>query len=223
MEFLLTKVLFSFLRKIPNYMELSVLLSFIVVSVGLIFVPGPNVLLIVSTSIAHGRKRGLQTVIGTTSGMAVQLTITALGTVGLINLLSNSFFWIKWVGIAYLVYLGIRHLTAFRRPSTQAPPISSSGSFLIGFLISISNPKTMLFFAAFLPQFVNPSSPSIAQVAILSSIFLFLGVVIDSMYAILADKFGLLTKNNNAQNGRNLLSGIIYLGIGFGLAVTKRT
>lgn len=79
---------------------------------GIIIIPGPNVLVVISTSLAYGRARGLQTVAGTSAAMLVQLFIAALGTAWFVSALASGFLWLKWLGVGYLFYLGIRHLLA---------------------------------------------------------------------------------------------------------------
>ncbi len=195
------------------------MLAFIVISIGIIVIPGPNVLVVVSTSITHGKVRGLQTVAGTSTAMLVQLTIAALGTSWFVSTLANGFVWLKWMGIIYLLYLGASHLLATHdRTKTQ---ISAFGSFHRGFWVSLTNPKTILFFSAFLPQFTNPAVSYQLQIAVLSSIFLFLAVVLDSGYALIAHKLLSILKSKSLNKYRHGVSGVLYLSAGTMLATTK--
>jgi len=195
------------------------ILLFILVSIGVIIVPGPNVLVIVSTCISHGRLRGLQTVAGTSTAMIVQLFIAAIGTSWFVSTLASGFFWLKWTGVLYLCYLGVNHLKSAVQ-KTEHQQISGIGSFHRGFWVSLTNPKTILFFSAFLPQFVYPSESYFSQIALLSSIFCFLAVVLDSSYALLADKLtSLLGSKFSAK--QNYLSSALYLGASATLAATK--
>ena len=119
-------------------------------------VPGPNVALIVANAVAHGRRYGLLTVAGTSAAMVPQLALTVLGMTGVLLVMAYAFEWLRWIGVAYLVYLGIR---TWRAPAVDltrvAPePRSARSIFLRGFLVSLSNPKTLLFYGAFFPQFV---------------------------------------------------------------------
>jgi len=136
-------------------MNTTLYLTFLVVSFGLIIVPGPNVLVIVSTSITHGTKRGLQTVAGTSFAMAIQLITVAVGTAWFVQLISNGLYYLKWVGVAYLLYLGLYHLRKVISSKQQETEIAASATFKRGFAVSLTNPKTLLFFSAFLPQFVT--------------------------------------------------------------------
>jgi len=113
-------------------MELASLVSFLLVSAVFIAVPGPNILVIVSTSLVSGKLRGLQTVLGTTLAMIVQLTVAALGTALLLTTLSQGLIWLKWCGFAYLLFLGISSFHAFfmRKKSYQ---LSATTSIQRGF------------------------------------------------------------------------------------------
>ena len=196
------------------------LIAFIIVSTGIIIIPGPNVLVVVSTSIAHGKQRGLQTVAGTSTAMAIQLFIAAAGTSWFVTALAEGFLWLKWLGVAYLVYLGISHLinASTAQPNKQ---ISALGSFQRGFWVSLTNPKTILFFSAFLPQFTVGSSSYLAQIVILSTIFWLLAVVLDSGYALLSNRLSRLLKNKDLPKYQDTASGLLYLGAGATLAASK--
>ncbi|MDO8272310.1 MAG: LysE family translocator [Gammaproteobacteria bacterium] len=193
---------------------------FILLSAGLIIMPGPNVLAIVSTSIAYGRVRGLQTVAGTSLAMLAQLAIAAVATAWFVEALSSGFLVLKWLGVVWLLILGMRHLrNAWRGAS--ASPLSALGSLQRGFWISLTNPKTILFFSAFLPQFVSPESAYLPQVLFLSAIFWCLAVVSDTSYALLSGWLGTLVQGRRLSRVQNGVSGMIYLGASAVLAGTK--
>lgn len=165
-------------------------LAFTFISTLFIVSPGPNVLVIVATTLGHGRGRGTTTVMGTSSAMAIQLLIAALSTSALLALVNGSLSWLQWAGVAYLAFLGLRAIRRWQRRE-QAPKLSGLGSFRRGFLVSLTNPKTILFFAAFLPQFVSESAPYLQQIALLSVWFWLLATLLDLAYVQLA---GLLRK-----------------------------
>ncbi len=196
-------------------------LTFIFISAGLIVIPGPNVLVIVSTSIAHGRKRGLQTVAGTSCAMAVQLLIAALGTGYLVTLLSSGFIWLKWLGVTYLVYLGCKHWLAIG--GTKPRDISATGSFQRGFWVSLTNPKTILFFSAFLPQFASPATAFMPQIILLSITFWLLAILFDSAYACLSHTAAALLKMDRLEVYQNGVVGALYMGAGTALALTNKS
>lgn len=196
------------------------LLAFILVSTGLIIIPGPNVLVIISTSISHGKLRGLQTVAGTSAAMLVQLGIAALGTTWLVTALATGLFWLKWLGVIYLVYLGISHI--LRSGNSVSKPLSATGSLQRGFWVSLTNPKTILFFSAFLPQFANPVQPFLPQIFLLSVIFWLLAVVLDSSYALLSSRLAGMVKSGTLAKNHHRASGLLYLGAGAALAATRQ-
>ena len=195
------------------------ILAFTLVSIGIIIIPGPNVLVAVSTSIVHGKVRGLQTVAGTSTAMLIQLVIVALGTSWFVSTLANGFVWLKWLGVIYLFYLGVSHLLDIRNAAKTQ--ISAVGTFQRGFWVSLTNPKTILFFGAFLPQFTTPAISYQLQIAALSLIFLFLAMVLDSGYALLAHKLPSILKTKNLTRYQHSASGALYLCAGTMLATTK--
>ena len=202
-------------------MTMELYLSFILVSLLVIAMPGPNILVIVSTSLTAGRVRGLQTVIGTSLAMILQLSIAALGTTGLLTLLNNGLRWLKWAGVAYLLYLAI---TAFRQMvKPQAVQVSGLGSYQKGFWVSLTNPKTIFFFSAFLPQFVNDGQNYLLQISLLSATFWVLAVVIDSSYALMSAKARVLLSNPRFQKLQNGLTGTLYLSASALLASSNRS
>src|SRR5205807_5451058 len=129
----------------------------LLITLVLILIPGPIVTLVIATSASKGLRAGLVTVAGTSAGNAVLLAAIALG---LSWILSNALGWfemLRWIGAAYLIWLGIQ---AWRGAAGGAPlPPSDRVHFWRGFLVALSNPKTIAFFTAFLPQFVDPSLP----------------------------------------------------------------
>lgn len=196
-------------------------MTFLIIAFGLIIIPGPNVIVIVSTSVVHGKIRGLQAVAGTSCAMIVQLLVAALGTTWFVTAVSDGLKWLKWLGVVYLVFLGIKQLRASLGGSSQSP-LSSVGSFQRGFWISLTNPKTILFFSAFLPQFVSAQQPYLPQVAVLSVIFWLMAVVLDSMYALLSGQLAILAKANPNSRFAGILSGSLFIGAGAALAAVGR-
>ena len=203
-------------------MDLMLFISFIVVSVGLIVIPGPNVLLIISTSISHGKARGLQTVAGTSVGLCIQLTVAALGTTWFVNALAQGFQYLKWFGIAYLAYLGLTHLYKACQREIRQTEVGTTSTFGRGFFVSLTNPKTILFFSAFLPQFITPNAAYGPQIIVLSLTFLVLAVLLDSCWALLAGKFQSIFRTPNLQRLQNGISGSLYLGASAWLASIRR-
>ena len=187
----------------------------------LMLIPGPNVALICSNSIAHGVRSGLLTVAGTSSAMVVQLALTLLGMTALLSAMAGVFDVLRWAGVAYLIWLGIQ---ALRAPPTdlaaEPAPASRRAVFGRGFLISLTNPKTLLFYGAFLPQFVSDRSPALPQLVILAATFLILAVAVDSLWALTAARF----RRVLAVNGklRNRLTGSLLIGAALGLSMARK-
>ena len=203
-------------------LEWELYLAFIAASILLILIPGPNVALIIANSVAYGTRRGLLTVAGTSSAMAVQLALTALGLTTVLGMLAAMFDWLRWLGVAYLLYLGVKAWFAPAHDLTHvAAQIKSSRAiWLRGFLVSFTNPKTLLFYGAFLPQFISPHHPIGLQIALLSLTFLVLAVMLDSCWAI----FGGRTRGYLLRHGRlrNRLTGGLLIGAGLGLMLAHR-
>jgi homoserine/homoserine lactone efflux protein len=202
--------------------ELHLYLTFLAATAALMLIPGPNVGLIIANSVRFGPRYGLLTVAGTASAMLVQLVPTVLGLNAMLVLLATWFEWIRWLGVAYLVFLGIRQWRARPAPiATSAPPARSVAALVgRGFTVSLVNPKTLLFYGAFFPQFIRTDAPVLPQTLILSASFLVLAVLIDSSWALLAGRarFALSAR----VRLRNRLSGGVLIGAGLGLALARR-
>lgn len=176
------------------------ILAFALIAFGVIAIPGPNVLVVASTSVTSGKVRGLQTATGTSTAMIIHLLIAAPGLSWLVTQLSAGFHWLKWIGIAYLVFLAVTGLVALRKHGTAR--VSAAGSFRRGFWIALSNPKTILFFCAFAPQFINSTDGYYGQIALLSVTFWLLVVIRDTGYALLAHTITSFIKSRNVTDGQ---------------------
>lgn len=195
------------------------LILFVMVASAVIVIPGPNVMVIVATTLAHGRRRGLQTVAGTSTAMLIQLAVAALATAWLVAVLATGFVWLKWCGVVYLLVLGLNLLLS--NGDGRETGVSGLGTFQRGFWVSLTNPKTILFFSAFLPQFVSPSEPFLLQIALLSLIFWVLAVLLDSCYALLAARL-VHWLQGRSPNFTRRFSGLFYLGAGAVLARVEK-
>jgi homoserine/homoserine lactone efflux protein len=204
-------------------LSVQLYLAFVAATVILILIPGPNVALIVANSVAHGSRYGLITVAGTSSAVIIQLLLTVGGMTTFLTVMANWFEWLRWIGVAYLIYLGIR---AWRAPPvdlTQArpEPRSARAIYLRGFLVSLANPKTLLFYGAFFPQFVSVGGDLTSQLTLLALTFLFLAVTLDGSWALLAGRFRAVLAVNGKL--RNRLTGSLLIGAGAGLALARRS
>ena len=197
------------------------LIAFIFIAIALIIIPGPNVLVIVSTSLAHGKAHGLRTVAGTSVAMLFQLVIAAIGTGWVVVAISDGLFWLKWAGVLYLIYLGVSTLCAAGAEDDSVT--SDNGhTFFRGFWVSLLNPKTIVFFSAFLPQFVSAEGSYVEQIVLLSAIFWSIAVVLDSGYALLASALRCWLGSPVTMRTQKSLSGLLYIGAGAALALVNK-
>ena len=142
-------------------MNLELFLAFVLATIVMIIIPGPSVLLTVAHAMAFGTRRALVTLAGIVSGISVQLAATLIGMTSFMLFLAEWFELLRWAGVAYLVYLGLQQWLS--KPEAAGPAASAGRSgrslFAQGFLVTVTNPKSMVFLAAFFPQFVDPAAP----------------------------------------------------------------
>jgi threonine/homoserine/homoserine lactone efflux protein len=204
--------------------EGSQLYLFAVAALALLLVPGPAVLYITARSASQGRVAGLVSVLAIETANFTQVVAAALGLAAILYSSAMAFNIVKYLGAAYLIYLGINKLFFSKDKGTEETiaPESLWRIYWQGFAVNILNPKTALFFFAFLPQFVNPGRGSATtQTLMLGAIFVGLAIVTDSMYALLASSMaGKLKGNKNFQKGGRTFAGLIYIGLGIATALT---
>jgi homoserine/homoserine lactone efflux protein len=202
-------------------MPLSLYLGFLATSLVLMVIPGPNVALIVANSLAHGTRYGLMTVAGTSTGIATHLIATFFATASLFTLLASSFEYLRWLGAAYLLVLGVRTWRQQHDDFAVAPqPRSLRLIFLRGVAISLTNPKVLFFYGAFFPQFIAADKPIAPQLLALTSTFLVLAIVFDSGWAILAGRLRGVVAGYTRL--RHRLTGGVLIAAGLGLATARR-
>lgn len=158
--------------------------SFLLISCLIIVVPGPNVTLIIATSMQQGIRSGLMIVLGTTIAQGIQISLVVLGLTWLVTSYGLLFEIIRYAGVVYLIYLGIR--TWRSAPNTPTTFPSDSKMVRRGFLVGLANPKSLTFFAAFFPQFIDTTSTSTPQFIILAISYLMLAFILDLGYAVLS-------------------------------------
>lgn len=201
--------------------EPQVLLAFAATVTALMLIPGRNVALIVANSVAHGPRYGLLTVLGTTSAMVVQLALTAFGMSALLRGLGEGFTWLRWIGVAYLLWLGVRQwrATPAELGRVQAEPKRARAIWARAFLVSLTNPKTLFFYGAFLPQFVRPGPDLALQFAVLAASFLLIAITVDSLWAVAAGRARrLLIRHTRASNR---VSGGVLIAAAAALAAAR--
>jgi homoserine/homoserine lactone efflux protein len=194
--------------------------AFLLITLVLMLIPGPIVTLVIATSASKGMRAGFVTIAGTSSGSAVLLTVIALGLGWILNHALTWFEILRWVGAAYLIWLGIQ---AWRAAGRAEPlPPSDRIYFGRGFLVALSNPKTIAFFTAFLPQFVDPTLPVAHQLAVMCGVSVLLATVTDSGWAILAGLGRVWFMKPARAKLLGRLSGLTLIGGGLWLSLSRR-
>ena len=204
------------------------LLAFGAMSFLLIVIPGPSVLFVIGRALAHGRRAALTTVVGNTLGAYVLVAAVALGIGPIVERSAIVFTALKLAGAAYLIHLGVR---AFRERDSlstvltaDSPPRNPLRTLWDGFAVGVSNPKTIVFFAAVLPQFVDPvRGHLVVQMLTLGMIFNVIALVSDSLWGVVAsqarDWFGRSPRRLSLVGG---VGGLTMIGLGVTVALTGR-
>jgi threonine/homoserine/homoserine lactone efflux protein len=204
--------------------ELSKLYFFMGAALALLLVPGPAVLYITTRSASQGRMAGIVSVLAIETANFIQAAAAALGLSAILVSSALAFDVVKYLGAAYLIYLGIRKLLVLDNGSDDEAVKQESLSRIYwqGFAVNILNPKTALFFFAFLPQFIDPSKGNvIVQNLMLGAIFVGMAIITDSMYALLASSLAQkLTGSHRFQKGQRYFAGLVYIGLGITTALT---
>ena len=204
-------------------MELPIYFGFVVATAIMIALPGPSVLLTVAHSISFGWQRSLATVAGETMGIAVQLIIAAVGLTSLLNVVAEAIEWLRWAGAAYLVYLGIKQWRSARQPlALAASSVSKKNLFVQGMVTTILNPKSLIFIAAFLPQFIDASHPLSVQFAIIVPTFLAITFSVTSVWALVAGNASGFLQSRHALRPVLQTAGGLMILAGMGLAIARR-
>jgi threonine/homoserine/homoserine lactone efflux protein len=206
-------------------MSFQLWLAFVAASAVLLIIPGPTILTVISYSVAHGRKANIPLVAAVALGDSTALVLSLLG---LGSLLAASAFWftaVKWAGGLYLVYLGIKLLRAGATdagPSHDAAPASAARLFLNTYAVTALNPKGIIFFIAFLPQFLVPGAPVAPQLWLLAVTFVALATLNATLYAVFAGAARQLLASPRAQRSFNLCGGTLLCAAGTWALLARR-
>jgi len=202
-------------------MSLELYLAYVAACVLLAVSPGPMVALVIGNSLSHGARAGLLNVAGAQLGLALMLGGLVVGLASIVATMGWWFDWLRLAGAAYLVWLGWKLLRASGdlAPAQRARP-PRGGFFLQGLLVMLSNPKVLLFFGAFIPQFVDPRGDAAAQVVLLGATAMVIAALSDSAYALLTGRAGTLLARGRVRL-LSRLSGLTLIGGGVWLAVTR--
>ena len=215
------------MRRMP---ALETLAAFVATAIVFCLVPGPNVLYIVTRTLAEGRRAGLASVLGVWASGLVHVGLAAFGLSALLASSAVAYDVVRYAGAAYLVLLGVRALrSSAADPAPDAVEPAPVGprdgearrAFRQGFVVNLLSPKTALFFLALLPQFVDPAVGSAAvQVVVLGAVLLVIGLLNDGLYALAAGALAQRLRHRASLLERSRrLSGVVYIGLGVGAAL----
>lgn len=203
-------------------MQAELLITFVLASFLVVIVPGPMVTVIVANSLRFGTRAGLLNVVGSQVGLAVVLAVLVAGLATIMETMSWWFDWLRFAGAAYLIYLGYKMITAKGEIGEAAVEATEKPNFFLqGFLVMLSNPKTLFFYGAFIPQFLDPSSNYVNQTLFLGVIFMLVATLFDSMYAFAAGRAGNWLSRSRIRLTQRI-SGAFLLGGGVWLALARR-
>jgi threonine/homoserine/homoserine lactone efflux protein len=206
--------------------EPATLVTYVAIVIGFVFIPGPATLLTVARATSSGTKVGIATGAGIAAGDVAHTFMAIFGLSAIIATSALLFSIVKYLGAAYLVYLGIRAILE-KSPAKQtsgAPPITAAKAFRQAILAEVLNPKTALFFLAFLPQFVRPENGSVAiQLSVFGIVFVLLGLLSTVVFAVSAGGLGnFLRRNPGVLKWQGKVVGGICCALGVRLALQER-
>lgn len=202
-------------------MSLELYIAYVLTCAVIALIPGPTVTVIVANSLRHGARAGLLNVAGTQAGLALMMLILVVGLSSVIAAMGWLFEWLRWAGAAYLIWLGYKLL---RSPEAIADAEGAAqprgGFFLQGFLVLMANPKALLWFGAFIPQFVDPKGNYLAQIVGLGVTAMAVALVSDGAYAVLTGRAGAFLSRKRIRLVSRLSGGFL-IGGGIWLALTR--
>jgi threonine/homoserine/homoserine lactone efflux protein len=203
-------------------MSLQVYLAYVAACVALAILPGPIVTLVIANGLRHGTRAAFTNILGAQVGLAIVIGVVAVGLTSLMATMGYWFDWVRFAGAAYLIWLGIKLV---REPAmigaSDAPPKPPRGGFFLqGVIVLLSNPKVLIFFGAFIPQFVDMSRDHGWQIVLLGATFMVIVAVTDGVYAVLSGRARAML---SAKRARMLsrVSGGFMIGGGVGLALIR--
>jgi threonine/homoserine/homoserine lactone efflux protein len=200
-------------------MTLETWLAFALASLITVMIPGPVVVFILGRSLGGGWRAALPTVGGVALGDAVALAASLAGLGALLAASATAFTVAKWLGAAYLIWLGVK---LWRAPVGEAVALPARNAFRDAFLVTVLNPKSIAFFVAFLPQFLDPARPYLPQAALVLVTFVGLGALNALGYALLAGKLSDAVRRVSVRRAFNRVGGAMLMGAGVATAAMRR-
>ncbi|HEY5598697.1 MAG TPA: LysE family translocator [Kiloniellales bacterium] len=207
-------------------MTLHLWLAFVVASGVLLLIPGPTVLLVIGYALSEGRRSALSVLTGVALGDFVAMSLSVLGLGAVLAASATAFTVLKWVGAAYLIYLGIVMWRRPRRPTADLAarrPSSDLAKLGHAFTVTVLNPKSIAFFVAFVPQFLVPTAPLSAQIPVLLATFVGLAVATNFAYAMAAGTLRQQVRQPRVLRALDRIGGSVLIGAGIATAALRRT
>ncbi|RVU36385.1 LysE family translocator [Hwanghaeella grinnelliae] len=208
-------------------MSLETWIAYAVATEILLIIPGPTVLLVIGYALTRGRGPALWAVVGSCLGMTCAFAVTFAGLGAVLAASATVFTVMKWVGAAYLVYLGVQMWRAKADTMLKVEGVPGEkprqrSTFLHGFITTILNPKVVVFLVAFVPQFMNPAAPALPQAIIMTATFVTLAFLSDGAYAVFASKARQSLMGERTVKWVQRTGGSLLIGAGLLTAATKR-
>ncbi len=200
--------------------------AFAVAMAALCIVPGPAVLLVLSQALSHGTAKAVWSILGITVAGIAWFALSATGIGAVLTASYELFFAIKWVGVAYLIWLGVSTFLRTSRLSMVTPAAGTASAgrlFAGGFVLQMANPNVLLFFTAFLPQFLDPHAALLPQIGVLAATTAVIEIVVQLGYAILAGRFRALLTAPRFARITDRVAGTLLIVAGLGMAAMRRT
>ncbi|NKC33210.1 LysE family translocator [Falsiroseomonas selenitidurans] len=201
-------------------MDLHLWLAFCAAAIAMLLIPGPTILMVVGQSLGGGTRQALPLVAGVALGDLTAMTLSLAGLGAILATSATLFAALKYAGAAYLVWLGIRMWRAPSQPDA-APPLSAGRALREAWLVTALNPKGIVFFVAFVPQFLDPARPFLPQAAILVASFVTLASLNATAYALLAARLSTALRRPGLRRALNRGGGAVLVGAGLAVALRR--
>lgn len=205
-------------------MTIETFLAFIAAATLLIIIPGPTNMVVVSSAMRFGLKMSLWTILGAALSHTIFFSISFAGLATILLASATVFEWIRWIGVGYMIWLGVRQWTSRVSPMQEgrSQAVVSAWSLLLqGFAVNTTNPKALVFYAAFFPPFVNPNSPIIPQLMLMALVFIAIFVIVAVIHGFAAAQARSLMTNPRQVKLTNRVAGSFLIGAGVLLAAAR--
>jgi threonine/homoserine/homoserine lactone efflux protein len=207
-------------------MGMEIWMTFALAAAIVVVIPGPTVILVISQAIAHGRKAVLPLTAGVALGDFVAMTFSLAGLGAILAASAALFSVLKWIGAVYLVFIGVKYWRSQDQSDEFAAGIAAAGNLVLfrrAFVVTALNPKSIIFFIAFLPQFVRPAAPVMPQLLILGATFLFLATINAALYATFAGRLSDILQGARARRWLKRCGAAVLVGAGVFTAAMQRS